>query len=282
MYILIGIFAGIGLLLVGARMLGSHVKRLGSRRFRGGIGRAVRLPVVVGSLGVVLGAVMLSANAVVTICVNAVGVGLVKARQIVPLLIWSNVGTAALVLVATRDVHLLVALLMAAVAVLYYFEVDRKAQLRSVAGLVLGAGLLFFGIDLVREGAQSLHLLPLTQVWIDYAHDNFVIGFIALALLAGIAAAMAAGSSALVAVVTIMLAQAGLLSLEQGMAIIYGAGIGSAIALWRSTGKRNGTPRQLAALEIATKLSGAVVLVPLFAVELRGGVPLVRALVQGI
>jgi len=225
---------------------------------------------------------MLSMGAVTSACVDAVGAGLVRVRSILPLVIWANVGTSALVLLAARDLHPFVIVLLAAVGLLYYFELDQRAQFRHLVAALLGGGLLFFGIDLVQDSAAAARLLPNIAAAIAFGQGSATFGVLAIAFVLGIGIGAAAGSFAAATVVIMALAQANLLNLEQGMALIYGIGAGSAVALWRVAAREDGTPLQLMAFQALTNLLGAVVLVPLFAIELRSGVPLVRAFAQSV
>lgn len=280
--IVIALLAGLVLLFIGVRLVAGNVERLGSRRFRAGIGRAVEVPVIIAGLGIALGALMLSVGAVTSVCITAVGGGLVKARSIVPLLTWANIGTSALVILAARDVHLMVVVLLAAVGLLYYFGLDQRARLGHLTAALLGGGLLFYGVSLVQGTAVTASTLPNIVAIEAFLQGGATLLFVALAFVLGVVIDGIAGSPAAATVVVMALAQAGLVSLDQGIALVLGIGAGSAVALWQSARRLEGTPRQLLTLQALTALLGAVVMVPLFAIELRTNVPLARALAESI
>ncbi|MCM2439404.1 Na/Pi cotransporter family protein [Agrobacterium vitis] len=269
------IFAGLGLFFIGVKLIGGNLRLMAGRGFRAVIGRAVARPSIAAALGVVAGALTQSTNAVTFICINTVAAGLVQARQILPVMIWANVGTCALVLLAALDVHLLVLLLIGTVGLLYYLELDKSARFRHLVAVLLGVGLLFFGIDLIRDGADGLRRMPEVQTAINYGHSSFILIF-----LIGVVITVIAQSSSTVTVVAAAMAQAGVLDLNQAIIIVYGAGLGSGIATWLMAAKLSGTPKRLVLLQTFTKSVGIVVLVPLLVVEMQFELPLARSLVE--
>jgi phosphate:Na+ symporter len=267
------IFAGLGLFFVGVKLIGGNLKQMSGRGFRRVVARGVEHPVPAAALGTLAGALTQSTNAVTFICINTVTAGLVKVRRVLPLLVWANVGTSALVLLATLNVHLLVMLLLGAVGVLYYLDLDKGQRTRHAVGALLGIGLLFLGLDEVRTGAAALQQDPVVQAFVAFSQSSYLIAF-----LIGLLLTVAAQSSATVSVVAVAMAEAGVLGLDQTIMIVYGAGVGSGMAVWLMAANLSGTPRQLADLQLLTKCAGAGVLVPLFLVEYGTGVPLVQAL----
>lgn len=272
MDVLATILAGLGLFFIGVKFIGGNLKQITARGFRIVIARAVSTYGAAAAVGVLAGALTQSTNAVTFICINSVSAGLSTARKILPVLIWANLGTSALVLLATFDVHLVVSLLIAAVGVLYYLDVDKSSRFRHAAAALLGLGLLFLGIELIRNGADGLTRMPQVLGAMDYARQSFVLLFAV-----GFGIAILAQSSATVTVVAVTLAQAGLLHLDQAISTIYGAGLGSGIAVWLMSARLAGTSKRLAALQVLTKVAGAAVLLPLFIVEEVAGAPLVKA-----
>lgn len=267
------VFAGLGLFFIGIKLIGGNLKQMVGRRFRATVARAVAHPIAAASLGILSGALTQSTNAITFISINSVTAGLVSPRDILPVMIWANVGTSALVLLATLDIHLAVLFLVGCVGFLFYLELDKSPRLRHIVGALLGVGLLFLGIDFIHQGAGGLKNMPELQTAIEFARNSYLLAFAV-----GVAVTVVAQSSATVTVVAVAMVKAGLLGIDQTIFIVYGAGVGSGIGVWLMAAKMSGTPRQLSAMQIATKFVGAIVLVPLFAIELWTGWPMVKAL----
>ncbi|MGC2854878.1 Na/Pi cotransporter family protein [Novispirillum sp. DQ9] len=275
MDILLDVFGGLGLFFIGVKMIGAHLKRMTGRRFRAVIARSTRNPVSAGALGVVAGAVAQSTSAVTFVVVSLVSAGLVEVRRAVPLVVWANVGTAALVMLATLNLHAMVLGLLGIVGVATYAGMDKAPRLRDPLGALLGVGLLFLGLGLIKAGAAPLRDMEMAREFIAFAAESWFIAFLLGALLT-----LVAQSSATVSVVAVALVGIGLLEMQQTMMIITGAGLGSGLSVWFMGANLRGLARRLVTLQLANKVLGAAVLTTLFLAEAVGGVPLVLALVE--
>jgi phosphate:Na+ symporter len=75
---------------------------------------------------------------------------------------------------------------------------------------------------------------------------------------------------------------AGLVTLEQAMTTLYGASIGSGVSTYLIATSMKGKVRQVAVLQVAVKVLGVVVLMPLFLIEHYGGVPLLAHAIRAV
>lgn len=269
--------AGLGLFFVGVKFIGSHFKQMSGRGFRLLVARAVARPWQSALLGVVAGALTQSTNAVTFILTSMNAAGLISVRQAIPIVTWANVGTSALVLVATVDIHIPVLLLLGGVGLAFYLDVEKSSRWRHPAGALLGIALLFLGLQFIKNGAAPLRELQEVRLWLQLAGQYGVLLF-----LAGAAITLVLQSSATVSVIAVAMTHIGLISMEQTAIVIYGAGAGSAASLWLMTTNLHGTGRQLALLQIGFKLIAALLMVLLLVLEHALGVPLVLALVRQV
>ena len=267
--------AGLGLFFIGVKFIGSHFKQMSGRGFRLLVARAVARPWQSALLGVVFGALTQSTNAVTFILTSMNAAGLISVRQAIPVVAWANVGTSALVLVATVDIHIPVLLLLGCVGLAYYLDVEKSSRWRHPAGALLGIALLFLGLQFIKNGAAPLRELQEVRLWLQLAGQYGILLF-----LAGAAITMVLQSSATVSVIAVAMTHIGLISMEQTVIIIYGAGVGSAASLWFMTAPLQGTGRQLALLQIGLKLVAAALMVLLLVLEQWLDLPLVLALVR--
>ena len=272
--ILSAMLAGLGLFFIGVKFIGSHCKQMSGRGFRLLVARAVAQAWQSALLGVVSGALTQSTNAVTFILTSMNTAGLINVRQAMPMVTWANVGTSALVLVATVDIHIPVWLLLGGVGLAYYLDVEKSSRWRHPAGALLGMALLFLGLQFIKNGAAPLRELPAARDLLQLAGQYGVLLF-----LVGAAITLVLQSSSTVSVIAVAMTHIGLLSMEQTVIIIYGAGVGSAASLWLMTANMQGAGRQLALLQIGLKLLAAALMVLLLVLELWLGWPLVLALV---
>ncbi|HUD51399.1 Na/Pi symporter [Parvibaculum sp.] len=268
------IFAGLGLFFVGVKLIGGNLKQLTGSWFRRLIEAATRNTTVSALVGILSGALTQSSNAITFISIGMVTAGLVDVGRIVPMVIWANVGTSALVLLSAIDVKLAVLFLLGATGVAYYFDIDRAPRFRHVLGAVLGLGLLFFGLELIKSGAMPLKSMDAVREFLSFAASSYVLAF-----LIGVVLTIVAQSSATVSIIAVTMANVGLLTIDQTIVVVIGASLGSGISIALLSTNLRGIGRQIAWMQVAVKLVGVIVVLPFFAVEMPGHVPGIKALV---
>jgi phosphate:Na+ symporter len=103
-----------------------------------------------------------------------------------------------------------------------------------------------------------------------------------LAFLIGAVLSVVTQSTNSVALLAITLADAGVLTFDQCVMAIYGANVGSSVLTYMlSTGLR-GRQRQVAMYQVSFNFVAALVMVPLFYLEVLSGIPLAVALVKSL
>ena len=269
---LITLFAGLGLFFVGIKLLGAEMAQLTGKRVRRWIARSTGSYPQAAAVGLAGGAVTQSTTAITVILMSLISADLIKPRQARPVLAWANIGTAALVLIASIDLHLFVLTLIGVIGICFYLNLDRSKRLRPIVSALLGLGLLFLGLEVMRSGAHALADLPMVVDIFHTATRSAILSF-----LAGTVLAMLTQSSATVSILAIAMGAAGLLGLEQAMLLVYGATFGSGIGTYLVAARIAGTPRQLAIYQAFLKSAGVAVLLPALIVERAWQVPLLAA-----
>lgn len=270
MEILASIFAGLGLFFIGIRLIGNHLKQLAGRRMRALIARAVSGRGAVTLFGLAAGAIMQSVNAVTYVLVALVTAGAIENRRAFPVISWANIGTSMLVIVAALNLHLLALFLVGAIGIAFYLNLDQSARYRHAVGALLGVGLLFLGIDLIKSGSSILKQVDWLKDGMLYAAHYPVLSFAI-----GTGVALVAQSSSTITIVAMAMATAGLLSFEAGAMVVIGAGCGSALSAWALAGRLQGSARQLVLYQIVLKGLGVATLLLLFVIDQFEGQTLV-------
>ncbi|MFD1381112.1 Na/Pi cotransporter family protein [Fodinicurvata halophila] len=219
-------FAGLGLLFIGIHFIADNLKRLTGRNFRRRVTAATRSHASAAAVGVLAGGLTQSSNAVTLIAISMIQAGLTGVSAAMPLVAWSNVGTAGLVLLSAVDLRVMVLFLLGLVGMAYYFNIDRSQKYRHVAGALLGIGLLFFGLQLMKEGAAPLRdmewVVHLLQVTARFDLLEFITGLLFALLLQ---------SSATVTIIAVSMVSLGILTFDQTILLVLGAGLGSGIGV---------------------------------------------------
>lgn len=212
---------------------------------------------------------MQSATAVTFLCVNMVAAGLLAAGAAGVVIIWSNVGLTVLAFVATLDIHPAVAYVVGGSGIA--LGVIRVRFWQTVAGTLLGIGLILMGLEQMGEGAAPLKDAPWFHSGLSFALASPLLTFAAGFL---VAAVLQSNTGATMMVIT--LAGAGALPFEAASVLIYGTNLGAIpLRILLSLGLK-GEGRRLVRLEDLFCIASGAIMMSLYAME-KAGIPLVMA-----
>ncbi len=270
-----GLFGGLGLFFLGVKGLSGQLAAMAGPRMRTAMAKGTSGPFQAAALGLLLGAVTQSSNAVTFIAASMRAAGMIAPRRVIPLLAWANVGTAGLVLVATLDLRLAAFWLLGAVGFASYFATDGGGRWRPVLAALAGLGFMLLGLGLIKAGAAPLRDLAVVRSVMAFGGDAWLPPF-----LVGMLITLVAQSSSTVSILAITLKAAGLLTYDQAVATIYGASMGSGLAVWLLAGGLTGTARQPVIWQAMLRASGSLFFLVMLELERGFGVPLVLWLVD--
>ncbi|MCG8547073.1 MAG: Na/Pi symporter [Alphaproteobacteria bacterium] len=273
--VLASFLAGLGLFFVGLDLLTQHLRMLSGRGLREKLSTWTKNPF----LGVLWGGIFItitqSTLAVTFILISMLRSGMISVAQSLPIIIGINVLAPITALVLALDIKLAVLFLLGIAGITYRSE--RVPKLRTVAGALVGAAMLFFGLETIQEGVAPLAQEP----WFEEMLTSSK-GFFLAAFAVGIVLAVIIQSTLAVVLLTMSFHQAGLVPLADAIMIVYGANVGSsALTLVLSTAL-TGQSKQLAIFQTAYNFFGAIILVPAFYLEMAGHISLVKAATEFI
>lgn len=271
------ILSGFGLFFIGIRLIGDHLQQLATRPVRQWLGKVMNRRGVASLTGLGFGALVQSTSGVTFIVMSLLMSGMVQMGPAMTILGWSNVGTAILVLLSAIDLKLIALYMLGACGFSFFQGYDKRGRFKHYIYAVFGLSLLFLGLSLIKDGIAMGRGNYWVEAFILFASDNS-----AIALMVGLAAAMATQSSATVTIVSLPLASAGLLAESQMALVVYGASVGSGLGVMLLSSNIEGTARQLGLLQALLKILAAVVFLLLYVVEQYGQIPLVQAGVNAV
>ncbi|HTU53500.1 MAG TPA: Na/Pi symporter [Acetobacteraceae bacterium] len=273
----ISILAGLGLFFFGVKGLAANMSQLAGRSLRRWLSRSTGSYAAKLLAGILSGALTQSTSAVTVILMSLTSADLIPLAEAKPILAWANVGTAALVFLATLDMDPFVYALVAATGFCFYLNLDRSPRWRPAVSASFALATLLLGLAFVRTGSSELGGLPwLRDILLDVAR------WPSLGFVAGILLALLVQSSATVTVIAIALISAHLVTFDQATLTVYGASIGSGLTTYLVSAKLRGASRQLAVFQVIIKILGVAARIPLYLVERFFGVPLLLSGVRAL
>ncbi len=219
--ILMGLAGGLAIFLYGMELMTSALKASSGKRLKRLLARMTTNRFKGVLAGAVTTAIIQSSSVTTVLVVGFVAAGLMKLEQTIPIIMGASIGTTVTAqIIAFKITHY--ALLIVALGFALQFF-GRNEVVKRTGTMVFGFGLIFFGMSLMGDATAPLRdYPPFIELLREMDHPLYGILFSALFT------AVVQSSSATTGVI-IMLGSQGLISLEQGIALVFGANIGTCV-----------------------------------------------------
>ena len=234
------LFGGLALFLFGMDQMSEALKAVAGNRMKEFLGNLTNNRVTGLLTGAGITAVIQSSSVTTVMLVGFVTAGLMSLSQAIGVILGADIGTTITAQIVAFPVKKYALLLVTTGFVMLF--VGRKEKIKHYGTLIMGLGLIFFGLAIMSDAMKPLRSYqPFIQLMQGVA--NPLVGI----LVATLFTALIQSSSATMGVV-IVLAQQGLITLEGGIALALGANIGTcATAGLASIGK----PREAVRVAVA-------------------------------
>ncbi|NIL96700.1 MAG: Na/Pi cotransporter family protein [Planctomycetales bacterium] len=228
--IAMGLFGGLALFLFGMDQMSDALKLVAGNGMRNLLTRLTTNRFTGAVAGALVTAIIQSSSVTTVLVVGFVSAGLLSLQQSIGVIMGANIGTTVTAQIIAFKVTQYALLLVAVGFGLLFFFKNEKA--RHYGRMIMGLGLIFFGMQLMSDGTYPLRDFPLFQsLMAQMATPLYGI------LFAAVFTALVQSSSATTGLV-IALSMKGNITLEAGIAMIFGANIGTCItAMLAAIGK---------------------------------------------
>lgn len=248
------LLGGVAVFMYGLGMVSDFLQRLAANRVREVIRRVSDKNYLSIFLGVALTVLMQSSGAVTSMLVNLGSSRIITLRQVMGVIIGSAIGTTLTVQLISFNIAQYGIGIFCFSFFIYFASHQRL--IRTISGMMMSFGLVFFGIELMGLGTQAFkesHLLldifsqmngaPLLTIGVTAFFTAFV------------------QSSAVTIGFAITLASSGLISLENAIYWVYGANLGTTSVALLAAIHGNNVGRQVAWAHFFYKAGGILVFI---------------------
>ena len=248
------LLGGLALFLYGMEKMAASLKAVAGDSMKWILGKLTTNRLMGLLTGAFVTAVIQSSSVTTVMLVGFVTAGLMSLSQAIGVILGADIGTTITAQIVAFKVTKY-ALLLVAIGFLLIFA-SKAEKVRQYGALIMGLGLIFFGMGVMSEGMRPLRdYEPFIQLMQNVS--NPLIGI----LIATLFTALIQSSSATMGVV-IALALQGLITLEAGIALALGANIGTcATAGLAAIGKPREAVR-VAVAHVTFKIVGVLLIVP--------------------
>ena len=243
----VGLLGGLSLFLYGMERMSDALKNVAGEKMKDILAMLSNNRIMGMITGAIVTAVIQSSSVTTVMLVGFVTANLMSLSQTIGVILGSNIGTTITAQIVAFKVTKY-ALLLMAVGFGMLFS-SKKEKIQQYGYMIMGLGMIFFGMGVMSDAMRPLRTY---QPFLDLMTQmsNPVWGI----LVAAIFTALVQSSSATTGVV-IVLAMQGLITLQAGIALSFGANIGTCVtAFLASIGK----PREALRVSIVHVLFNVV------------------------
>lgn len=257
------ILGGLGLFLYGMELMSDSLKRSAGNKMRSIIEKTTNTPIKAIIMGVLLTVIMQSSSATTVLVIGLVTAGLMTLKQSVGVIFGANIGTTITSIIIGLPIADY-ALLMIFVSVVMLFFFKRKI-IRNIGSVILGLGLIFFGLEVMSDGLKSVVNNPYVQdlfmLFSDTSNSAFWLFGVTFGTLFTAFIQSSSASIGIIQKLYHMNATTGIatFSLIGALPLILGANIGTTITSVMASINGSIESRRLSAIHIMFNVLGTVI-----------------------
>lgn len=249
--IVIGLFGGLGLFLLGIQMLADGLQKAAGERMRRILELFTSKPLNAVLTGAAVTALLQSSSTTTVMIVGFVNSGLMTLSQAVGTIMGANIGTTITAQIVSFNIYSLAYPLIALGALFYYFS---KKKMKRYGGMgILGFGLLLLGLSTMSTSVSPVREYePFLQLLVTIG-DRPILGILAGALFTAVVQSSSATTGLVIA-----FSWQGIISLPAGLALIVGANLGTCITVVLASLNSPVTAKRAALSHVLFNLAGVI------------------------
>ncbi len=250
----IGLLGGLSLFLYGMERMSDALKNVAGEKMKDILGMLSNNRFMGMITGAIVTAVIQSSSVTTVMLVGFVTANLMSLSQTIGVIMGSNIGTTITAQIVAFKVTKY-ALLLMVVGFGMLFS-SKKEKIQQYGYMIMGLGMIFFGMGVMSDAMRPLRAY---QPFLDLMTQmsNPVWGILVAALFT----ALIQSSSATTGVI-IVLAMQGLITLEAGIALSFGANVGTCVtAFLASIGKPREALR-VSIVHVLFNIAGVLIFLP--------------------
>ena len=174
-------------------------------------------------------ALIQSSSVTTVMLVGMVNAGVMTLLQAVGVILGADIGTTITAWIVALKILKYGLPLLGISGFFYLFT--RNDRVRYISLMIMGIGMVFFGLDLMKQGLQPLRTMPeFVELFSKFTPTN-TFGVVKCVLIGALVTAVVQSSSATVAI-TITLARTGAIGYDTAVALVLGENIGTTITAY--------------------------------------------------
>ena len=253
MQLVFGLVGGLGIFLLGMKNMSEGMQAVAGDGLRKIIGAITNNRFFATGVGVLVTCIVQSSSVTTVMVIGFVNAGMMELSQAIGVIMGANIGTTITGWILVLKIGKYGLPLLGVFAFVYLFSKGDK--LRYFAMAIMGVGMVFFGLEIMKDACKVINDLPAFKQWFLAFSAKTYIGMLKC-MLAGCVLTMMVQSSSATLGITISFATAGLIPYETAAALVLGENIGTTVTALLASINANTNARRAAYFHVAFNLIG--------------------------
>jgi len=220
------IIGGLGIFILGMNNLSNGLQTIAGERLRWLIEKVTNNRIFGAMIGTFVTVIIQSSSITTVMVVGFVNSGLMTLKQAIGIIMGANIGTTITGWILVIKIGKYGLPILGIFALVSIFA--KKEKIRYLAVAIMGIGMVFFGLELMKNGFKPIKSIPEFVQAFHLFDAHSVFGVIKCILTGAIITTIVQSSSATLGI-TIGLASTGVISYETAVALVLGENIGTTI-----------------------------------------------------
>ncbi len=223
------VIGGLGIFLLGMKYLSEGLQSVAGNSLRRMISVVTNNRLMATGIGALVTMFVQSSSITTVMVVGFVNSGFMTLTQGIGVIMGANIGTTITGWILVLKIGKYGLPIVGVAAFVYLFS--KRERVRYFAMAAMGLGMVFLGLELMKDGFAVIKVLPEFEAWFEKFDATTYMGVLQCAAVGCILTFIVQSSSATLGI-TIGLAQIGVIPFETAAALVMGENIGTTITAW--------------------------------------------------
>lgn len=223
------VIGGLGIFMLGMKYMSDGLQATAGNRLRSLIAMVTNNRVLGVFIGTMVTCILQSSSVTTVMVVGFVNSSFMTLSQAIGVIMGANIGTTITGWILVLEIGKYGLPILGVAALCYRFLKNEKW--RYIALLFMGLGMIFFGLELMKDGFKPIRSMPEFEAWFHAFSADTYLGIIKCALVGCLLTCIVQSSSATLGI-TVGLASVGVIPFHTAAALILGENIGTTITAW--------------------------------------------------
>jgi phosphate:Na+ symporter len=255
------VIGGLGIFMLGMKYMSEGMQAVAGNSLRRMISMVTNNRLLATAAGTAVTVLVQSSTVTTVIVVGLVNAGLMQLAQAVGVIMGANIGTTITGWILVLKIGKYGLPILGLAALVYLFA--RRDRMRFIAMAIMGMGMVFFGLELMKDGFAPMKDVPAFMDAFAWFHADTYWGVLKSIAVGCILTLIVQSSSATLGI-TIGLASTGVIPFSTAAALVLGENIGTTITVVLASIGANTPARRAAAAHVLFNVFGVMWIFLLF------------------